>query len=263
MPMAGVGRGRRLQAFPRRHARGGQGRIGGPTGRRRPALHEKADQDQRECRPHEPVRQHVQLRKRHVLGADHERDGEVAEGPHQHGDDHEEDHDAGVHAEEHVVKGLGHAAAVGFQKPVTDDGQLGVRPAQLCPHQHGQGPADDQEDQRGKQELNADDLVIGRKNIFADKAHLGMGMGFGGMRLAGTHVFLIRCLRFAPCFGVLECGVRRRFGWGPKSKAATNAALQISTPLANLMASNHLLVIVCSSSVFFSQAKKSCLVSWT
>src|SRR5882762_5742457 len=56
------------------------------------AGHEEARDHRDEGRPHEPVAEHVQRGKGHVVGADHQRDQEVAEGAGQDRDDHEENH---------------------------------------------------------------------------------------------------------------------------------------------------------------------------
>ena len=70
---------------------------------------------------------------------------------------------------------------------LAQDGNLGVRPAELRADQHGQEPADEQEDQRREQELDADDLVIGGEDVLADKAQLRMCVGLGFMGKADAH----------------------------------------------------------------------------
>ena len=73
-------------------------RFGGTAG------HKKAAADGDEGGPHEPVAEHVQRRKGHVVGADHQRDQKVAERTGQNRNDHEEDHHRGVHGEQDGVE---------------------------------------------------------------------------------------------------------------------------------------------------------------
>ena len=82
-----------------------QRRIRRPAGlpRRRPAT-KKLAPNADERRPHEPVAEHVERGEGHVVGADHQRDQEVAERAGQDRDDHEEDHHRGVHREQHRVE---------------------------------------------------------------------------------------------------------------------------------------------------------------
>ncbi len=47
-----------------------------------------------------------------------------------------------------------------------------MRVADLQAHEQGEGAADEEEDDAGKQELNADDLVIFGEDVFAEEAQL-------------------------------------------------------------------------------------------
>ncbi len=152
-----------------------------PTGRQavdrpsspppRPRLATKKLRDHAdEGRPHEPVAEHVQRRERHVVGADHQRDQEVAEGPGQNRDDHEEDHHRGVHREQHGVELGRDLAAFGREQHLAHDRHVRPGPGQLPADGQRQQPADDKPQQRREQELDADHLVIEREHVSAQKA---------------------------------------------------------------------------------------------
>src|SRR5205814_617348 len=59
--------------------------------------------------------------------------------------------------------------------------------ADLQPHQQGQRPADQEEDQAGEQKLDADDLVIFGENVFAEEAQLRMGVRLAAVGMADAH----------------------------------------------------------------------------
>jgi hypothetical protein len=133
------------------------------------------DQDHR--RGHEPVREHIQLRERHIAGADHERDQEVAEGAGQQGDDHEEDHDRRVHAERHGVE-LGRRGAIPAHQRAGDRHVL-ARPAQLPADEHRERSADHEKQQPQEQKLDADDLVIAGEDVLLHEAQLDVPVTVG------------------------------------------------------------------------------------
>ena len=108
--------------------------------------------------------------KRHVVGADHQRNQEVAERAGQERNDHEEDHHRGVHGEEHGVELGRDLSAFGREQQLAEDRHARPRPGQLPAHAQRQQAADDKPDQRGEQELDADDLVIVREDVRGQKA---------------------------------------------------------------------------------------------
>ena len=113
--------------------------------------------------------------KRHVARPDHERDQEVAERPGQERDDHEEDHDRRVHREQLVVELRRHLVAergVGPEQPAQDRHRL-PGPGQLPADGHRQQAAEHEEDQAREQELDADDLVIGREDVLGQEVARG------------------------------------------------------------------------------------------
>ena len=63
-----------------------------------------------------------------------------------------------------------------------------MRPAELDADQQGQQAAEQEEDQRREQELDADDLVIGREDVFAEEAQLRMLVGLGFVRKTDAHL---------------------------------------------------------------------------
>ncbi len=147
-----------------------QRRIRGPAGLGCASFHEKAGPHGDERRPHEPVAQHVQRRKRHVLGADHQRDQIIAERPGQDRNDHEEDHDRGVHREQNGVELGRDLPALAGEQHLADDRHLGPGPRHLPANAQRQQPADQEPDQRREKKLNPDDLVIAGENIRTQKA---------------------------------------------------------------------------------------------
>ena len=88
----------------RNHRAVGLGAVGRVE---RPAGVDRADQDRRQCEhgaDHvEVVAPQVEPRKGHVLGAQHERQHEIAEGAGNAGDEHQEDHHRPVEGEQLVV----------------------------------------------------------------------------------------------------------------------------------------------------------------
>jgi hypothetical protein len=118
-----------------------------------------------------PERQHVELGERHVPGAQHQRDQEVAEAPHHDRHDHEEDHECGVHREDHVVD-FGRDHALGLAEEPVETGHRRLRPAELPPDQHGEKATDQQHEQPHEQELPGNHLVIGGEDVRAHEAQI-------------------------------------------------------------------------------------------
>src|SRR5262249_13216548 len=84
----------------------------------------------------------------------------------------------------------GRHALAAVSRPLEQIGEpwvAGVWPTELQTHAQRQDAADAQEDQRRKQELNPDDLVIFGKDVLAQKARLMMSMGCGFVRKIDAH----------------------------------------------------------------------------
>ena len=120
--------------------------VAGPAGGERAARGEEAGEEHHPRDRQQPVRERVQTRERHVRRAEHERHDEVRE-PGERRDDEEEDHQRGVHRDE-AVEGLR-----------VDELQPRLR--QLGAEDHRHQPADDEEDERRGDVLDADHLVVG------------------------------------------------------------------------------------------------------
>ena len=149
-----------------RFGQGRQQRVTGPAGRGTAEV--EAEPEEEDGRPHEPVAEHVQRGEGHVIGPDHQRDQEVAEGPGQDRDDHQEDHHRGVHREQHRVE-LGRNLAALATEQLPEAGHVLPGPGQLPADAQGQCPANQQHEQGGDQELDPDHLVIGREDVLADE----------------------------------------------------------------------------------------------
>ena len=59
----------------------------------------------------------------------------------------------------------------------------------------GESAADAQEDDRREQELQADDLVVGREDVFIQEARLMMSRRRGCWRMTNAHTFLFPVVR--------------------------------------------------------------------
>ena len=94
----------------------------------------------------QPVRQRVQARERHVGRAEHQRHREVRETG-EGRDDEDEDHQRRVHGDEPVVGLRVH--------------ELHPRLGELGAEEHRHQAADDEEDERRHEVLDADHLVVG------------------------------------------------------------------------------------------------------
>ena len=131
--------------------------------------------------------------KRHVAGADHERDQEVAERAGQDRDDHEEDHHRGVHREQHVVELGRHACR--RCRPEASLPRIGISAcgqASCMRTSRARRPPMTRKISAGEQELNADDLVIVGEDVLAQEAQFVMMMpGCGGLSLMtnGPHSY--------------------------------------------------------------------------
>ena len=143
---------------------GGEGRIARPAARGGATLDEKAPAEEKERRPHEPVREHVERWERHVVGTDHQRNQEVAEGAGEDRDDHQEDHHARVHREEHRVE-LGRHLTALLGEQLAEHRHVGPRPGDLPADGEGQQAANQEPQQRGEEELQPDHLVVFREDV--------------------------------------------------------------------------------------------------
>ena len=141
-----------------------QRRIARPAPCGRSPLDEETATEEQERRPHEPVAQHVERREGHVIGADHERDQEVAEGSRQNRDDDQEDHHRRVHREQHRIELGGHLPPL-LGEELSEDRDVGPRPSHLPADGQGKEPADEKPDKCREQELQPDDLVILREHV--------------------------------------------------------------------------------------------------
>ncbi len=154
-PRAGGGFGHRREQW-----------VAGPAGCGTSEVETESEEEH--GRPHEPVAEHVECGEGHVVGPDHQRDQEVAEGSGEDRNHDEEDHHGGVHREEHRVEfGRNLSALAG--KVAAEDWHVLPRPGQLPADAQCQGSTQQHHHQRGEQELDADHLVIGREDILLDE----------------------------------------------------------------------------------------------
>ena len=138
---------------------GRERRVARPAARCGTTLHEETGPEGEECRPHEPVGEHVQRREGHVIGPDHQRNKEVAECAGENRDDHEEDHHGGVHGKQHRVELRRHLPAL-LGKEFAEHGHVGPRPRDLPANGQRQQATNQEPQQRREQELQADHLVV-------------------------------------------------------------------------------------------------------
>src|SRR5262249_16127075 len=86
-------------------------------------------------------------------------------------------------------------------EPLPEDRHLGVRPAELHTHQERQQAADEEEDNRRDQELDADDLVIFGEDVLAEEAQLVVPVRMTVAHLRSSLSPMLSavegCLRFA------------------------------------------------------------------
>ena len=157
----------------------GQGRIGRPPGLRGSPGDEKAGEHRHAAEEEEPVARHVEPRERHVGGSNLEREHEVPESSDGEGDHPEEHHDGAVHRTELVVELRQHRPArhAPLAEQVADQRQRRARVGELPAHEHHQRKAEEQEQEPRDGVLDADDLVVGGKDVLAPEAQL-LVMGF-------------------------------------------------------------------------------------
>ena len=177
----------------------------------------------------------VDPREREVLGADHDRQQEVAERRRDRRDQEEEHHDDAVHREHPVVDVRGH--------------QVAGRRQQLEPDQQREEAAEEEEDRDREQVQQPDPLVVGREQPGSAShpirsgsgapasPHASLGCGRGGF---GSHLSSPLGLGFWLRAGVCGfiCGLARlRRGLG-----------RLPTPGALLPAGSALMYSVSESS---------------
>lgn len=174
--------GRKAEDEDRDHGQGDVGRgplaerhVKGPARVRRAAAGEEAGHGQDRSGQVQPPGKEVEAWKGHVLGADLQRQQNVAEGRRDAWDDKKKDHDHAVQGE-HGVVGLG-----------VHDGPS--RRDEFQAHEHAQHHADGEHAQDGPQVEHADALVIRGEDPGQDAAstriRIKKGHGFAGRMHAG------------------------------------------------------------------------------
>ena len=121
-------------------------RVARPAGRERAAGGEEAAEEHRAGDRQEPEGERVEARERHVRRAEHQRHGEVRETGERR-DDEDEDHQRGVHGDEAVVGLRVH--------------ELHARLRELGAEEHRHQAAEREEDERRREVLDTDHLVVG------------------------------------------------------------------------------------------------------
>jgi len=117
------------------------------------------------------VTRHVDARKRHVRRANHQRHHVVAERGERQRHHAQEDHDRPVHRAEGIVEFrrnrpvAGHGRAEHFFQQRSEKRHRLLRMGNLPAHQQHQAKAKQQEEQRREAVLDADDFVVGGKNV--------------------------------------------------------------------------------------------------
>ena len=130
-----------------RRCDGAERRVEGPAGIE-PAADERIQREEAADDVDVPA-QKVDLRKREILGADHDRHQEVAEHRRNDGDEEEEHHHHAMHREQLVVGFVGH--------------QVAGRRGELEPDEHRHRAADDEEEGDAGEVQQGDALVIARE----------------------------------------------------------------------------------------------------
>src|SRR5262249_29694576 len=96
------------------------------------------------------------------------------------GNDAHKHHDGAVHRAEHVIKvAADHAAVSGlveyfFEQRTNSKWHLFAGIRQLPAHHHHQAEAEEEEEEAAKAVLDADDFVVGGKNVFPPKTEFLM-----------------------------------------------------------------------------------------
>ncbi len=151
---------RLTHAAPWRSGRvGRQGWVTGPATRGGASFDEETGAEGDKGWPHEPVTQHIQRRKRHVIRADHQRNEKIAEGTSEDWNDHQEDHDRRVHREQHRVELRTHLPAF-LSEQLAEHGYVRPGPRNLPADSQRQQAANQKPDQRGEKELQSDHLMV-------------------------------------------------------------------------------------------------------
>jgi hypothetical protein len=146
-------------------------RICRPARRRGAARHEEREDQHRRRQKRDPVRQHVQERKRHVVRADLQRHEIVPEAADEHVRDEEEHHDGTVHRHDRQIELRQHdAALVAGGQQLREQWPLLIREAELQSNERRERRADDRHQQAGHDVLDADDFVIGAEDVAAKES---------------------------------------------------------------------------------------------
>ncbi len=110
-------------------------------------------------------------RKRHVFGADLDRQEVVAEAALRRRREHEEHHDRAVHRHQRQVKLRSHhAAGRARRKQRLQNGPTRSRPGQVQSHEQRHRHADQHCRQRQHDVLDADDLVVDAEDVLTYEA---------------------------------------------------------------------------------------------
>ena len=163
-----------------RRNRGRQWRIGSPARLRRAARNEKAHQHHDAAEDVSLITRHVHTRKCHVRRANHQRHHVIAERRERQRHHAEENHDGAVHRAERIVKVRRNRAVARHRRPQNffqqraDKRHRRARMRNLPAHQQHQEKAKQQKAQSREPVLNADNLVVGGKNIAAPETGLVM-----------------------------------------------------------------------------------------
>ena len=137
----------------------------------------KLDQHHHAAEHEALVARHVHAGKRHVRRADQQRHDVIAERRERQRHDAQKHHDRPVHRAEGIVKVGGHRAPGGglaenfFHQPADGRDRL-ARMRHLPAHQQHQEKSEQHETQRSQTVLDADDLVVGGKNVGAPEAEV-------------------------------------------------------------------------------------------
>ena len=161
-----------------RRNRRGQRRIRGPARLRRAARNEEAHQHDQAAEKIRLITRHVDARKRHVRRANHQRHHVIAERRERQRHDAEKHHDRPVHRAEGIVKLRRNRAVAGHRRPEhffqqrAEQRNRLARMRNLPAHQQHQEKSEQQENQRREAVLDADDFVVGGKNVAAQKTRI-------------------------------------------------------------------------------------------
>ncbi len=149
--------------------------VAGPAPCGRTAGNEETgEHDHGRDRAH-PERQHVQLRKCHIAGADHQWNEKITEGSNHDRHNDEKNHDRRVHGKDGIICLRRDYAAtllpgvdVRFGNKIEPRNRR-FRPGQLPAHEHGKQAADNDHEKSHEEKLPTDHLVIKGENIRPEK----------------------------------------------------------------------------------------------